>query len=345
MARVRWAVLGAGGIAQRRTIPEGILPAENAELVAVYDPVGGDDIGRRFGVRACRSEAELLGQDCEAVYVATPVHAHCAQVVAAAQTGRHVLCEKPLGLNVAEAERMVAACAKAGVKLGVGLLMRFHACHREALGLVRAGAIGRPVFGRAQLSCWYPPMAGAWRQDPAFGGGGSLIDMGCHCIDLLETFFGRTRRVSCMTANLVHNYPSEDTAAVLLQFEDGACGTVDTLFNVPDASVRNRLEVYGASGSILAEGTIGQGSDGEMTLYSEAAGGGYDAQQTRGGRAGRRLAPPPVNTYQAQIEAFSQSILDDTPPPVTGEDGLWIQRVLAGCYESARSGRVVDIEE
>lgn len=343
MARVRWVVLGAGGIARRRTIPEGIIPADNAELVAVYDPVNLDEIARAFDARACNSEAELLAQDCDAVYIATPVHLHCAQVKAAARSGKHVLCEKPLGLTVAQAEDMVSACGSAGVKLGVGLLMRFHAHHCKALELVEGGRIGQPVLGRAQLSCWYPPIEGAWRQDPELGGGGSLMDMGCHCIDLLEMFFGRTTSVFCSTARLVHDYTSEDTATVLLEFASGARGIVDNLFNVPDHSSRNRLELYGSAGSILAEGTIGQDEAGDMTLYEQADAGGYEAQQSRDPNAGERIAPTPINTYRAQIEAFSQAILDDTQPPIDGEHGLWSQRVLAACYESARSGRRVSL--
>jgi len=343
MARVRWAVLGAGGIARRRTIPEGILPANNAELVAVYDPVNGEEVARQFGAACCHSEVDLVAQNCQAIYIATPVHLHCRQIIHAAQAGKHVLCEKPIALNVEEAQQAVTACEKANVKLGVAMLMRFHACHQEALRLIRENALGRVVFGRAQLSCWYPPMPGAWRQDPRLGGGGSLMDMGCHCIDLLEMFFGRTVRAMCNTGSLVHGYMAEDTAVALLEFESGARGIVDTLFNVPDDSSRNRLELYGSSGSILAEGTIGQSPTGTMLLCRHATDGKYDAKQARPTDGGQEITPTPVNTYQAEIEAFSQAILDDVPPPIDGVQGLWNQKVLAACYESARTGRCVDL--
>ena len=233
---------------------------------------------------------------------------------------------------------MLQACADAGVRLGTGFMMRFHAQHQAALRLVREGRLGVPVLGRAQLSCWYPPIAEAWRQSPEQGGGGSLMDLGGHCIDLLEMFFGRARSVMCVTDSLVQAYDSEDTALVLLEFASGAKGVVDCLFNVPDASSRNRLELYGSLGSILAEGTIGQGEAGTMTAHLEAAAGEYAAQQERGVDGGFTIAPEPVNMYRAEVEAFSQAVLDNIAPPVGGEDGCWSQKVLAACYKSAQTG-------
>ena len=152
--RVGWGVIGSGGIALRRTIPEGIVPAANARLVAVYDlnQEVNRQVAERFGARAASNLDELLEADVEAVYVATPVHAHREQVLACARARKHVLCEKPLGLNVAEAEEMVAACRQAGVLLGTALMMRFHSQHQAALKLIREGRLGQPVYARAQLS-------------------------------------------------------------------------------------------------------------------------------------------------------------------------------------------------
>lgn len=340
----KWGVLGSGGIARRRTIPEGIVRASNAELSAVCDvnAAANAEIAKEFGAKACGGEEELL-DNCDIVYIATPAVNHCEQVLKAARAGKHVLCEKPLGMTVEEGERMIAACRKTGVKLGVGFMMRYHAQHQEALRLLESGRLGKPVYGRAQLSCWYPPIDGAWRQDPALGGGGSLMDMGGHCIDLLEMFFGRATKVCCFTGNRVHAYASEDTATVLLEFENGAKGTVDNLFNVPDTSSENRLELYGSQGSILATGTIGQGEAGRMVAMLTESAGEYDAQQQRNEAGGIVIEPAPVNMYRAEVEAFSQAVLDGTEPPVGGDLGLWSQKVLCACYESAKSGKVVEL--
>ena len=342
MDPVRWGVLGAGGIARRRTIPEGILPAANAELVAICSVPDGEEVAKQFGVQHFPTEEDLLSSDIQAVYIATPTYLHSDQVLRAAAAGKHVLCEKPLALNVLQAQEMVRVFDQAGLKLGVGLMMRFHASHREAARIIREDGIGTPVMGRAQLSCWYPTIEGAWRQDPALGGGGALADLGVHCIDLLEMFFGRTRSVTATVGNTVHGYAAEDTAIVVLEFENGARGVVDCLFNVPDESSLNRLELYGSRGSIIADGTIGQGAPGVMTLRATESSAGYEAKQQRvGGSGGFLIQPEQSNVYRDEIEAFTQSVIDDTEPPVSGQDGLWSQRVLEACYESARTRQTV----
>jgi len=343
--QVAWGVIGSGGIALRRTIPEGIVPAANARLVAVYDlnQEVNRQVAERFGARAASNLDELLEADVEAVYVATPVHAHREQVLACARARKHVLCEKPLGLNVAEAEEMVAACRQAGVLLGTALMMRFHSQHQAALKLIREGRLGQPVYARAQLSCWYPPIPGAWRQDPALGGGGALMDMGGHCLDLLEMFFGPARRLACLTTRAVHGYAVEDGATVLLDFANGALGTVDTFFSIPDEASENVLELYGWLGAILARGTIGQSSRGVMIAQLRGEQTGYDAQQERAAAGGVEIAPEPVNMYRAEIEEFSRAVREGRPPAVSGEDGLRNQRLLAACYESARTGKMVEV--
>ena len=343
--RIRWGVLGSGGIARRRTLPEGIIPARNAQLVAVFDvnATANAEVAAQYGVTAVGSLEQLLRCDLDAVYLATPPSVHCAQTLACARAGKHVLCEKPLGLTIADAEAMVAACQQANVRLGTAFMMRFLAQHQAALRLIRAGKLGQPVFARAQLSCWYPPIAGAWRQDPALGGGGSLMDMGGHCIDLLEMFFGPVHSVSCFIHRTVHRYASEDSAIVSLRFANGALGVVDAFFCVPDEASQNRLELYGSSGSILAKNTIGQGDRGEMlaTLKEETP--GYDAQQARAADGALSIDPAPVNTYRAEIEEFSQAILEGREPATPAALGLQSQRVLAACYESTRSGLAVEV--
>jgi len=343
---IRWGVVGSAGIARRRTIPEGIVPAANAELVGVCDisAKANADVAQAFGVRPFQHLEELLAAEIDAVYIATPVYAHCEQVARCVRAGKHVLCEKPLALSVAEAQKVVVLARECKLQLGVALMMRFHTQHQKALEFIRSGRLGRLVYGRAQLSCWYPPIEGAWRQDPAQGGGGSLIDMGGHCIDLLEMFFGPVQSVSCRIGNLVHSYRSEDSAVAMLAFESGALATVDTFFCIPDESSQNVLELYGSEGSILAKGTIGQGSQGEMVFHSRPQGQAYDAQQMRGTAQGIAMNPPPINTYRAEIEEFSQAVLEGRESKLGGDAGLRSQRILEACYESARTANSVRIK-
>jgi len=314
--RIRWGVIGSGGIARRRTIPEGMLPANNAELVGVCgnNRTANVSVARTFYIRAFETVEELLGADIDAVYIATPVDLHHDQALMCANAGKHILCEKPLGLTIAQAEEMVGAAKHAGVKFGVAFMMRFQAQHQMALKILREGKLGKPVYARAQLSCWYPSMKGAWRQDLSRAGGGSLMDMGVHCIDLLEMFFGPVKSVFCLTNNLVHDYPPEDSAVATLVFQNGALATVDTFFCIPDESSGNVLELYGSRGSIVAKGTIGQSSAGIMVASFRKENHKYDAVQERDWEDGVKVDPMPVNIYRAEIEEFSQALIDGREP-------------------------------
>ncbi len=343
--KIRWGIIGSGGIARRRTIPEGIVLAECAELVAVYD-INADvnaAVAEEFHAKAVGSIHELTDSDIDAVYIASPVGLHMEHTIACARGKKHVLCEKPLGMTIDQAEKMIQICKEEGVILGTALMMRFLAQHKAALKIIQDGKLGKPVYGRAQLSCWYPPIEGAWRQDPNIGGGGSLMDMGSHCIDLMEMFFGRVKSVSCFINNNVHSYKSEDSSLVSLYFENGALATVDSFFCIPDNSSKNILELYGSKGSILSKGTIGQGAEGEMIAYLEDNDLGYDANQTRKAGDGMVINPTPVNTYLAEIEEFSLAVLEKREPLNNAAIGLQSQKVLTACYLSAKIGKTVEV--
>lgn len=343
--KIKWGVIGSGGIARRRTIPEGIMNADNAQLISVFDinTKANQEVAEMFNAIPAGSIDELLKSGIDAVYIATPVNLHFDHVLECAAAVKHVLCEKPLGMTVAETEKMITVSKKREIILGTSFMMRFNSQHRAALKLVKDGKLGKPVYGRAQLSCWYPPMEGAWRQDPSTGGGGSLMDMGSHCIDLLEMFFGNIRSVSCYINNSIHAYRSEDSAVVSMFFENGAIATVDTFFCIPDNSSKNTLELYGSKGSIIANGTIGQGDSGEMVAYLDGDSSGYDAAQVRNEKGGEIIKPDPVNTYRSEIEEFSRAILEKREPENNFELGLRSQKILKACYESAEKGKVIEI--
>ena len=218
--KVGWGVIGACGIAKRRTIPEGIVPAANARLVAVTDvnSKGAEEVAAQFGARNCPDIQSLLRmKEVQAVYIATPNNLHKEHVAAAARRGKHILCEKPLGLTTREIQRMIATCRKKNVLFGTGFMMRFNVYHQKLREMIRDGSLGVPVMARGQMTCWYPPMEGAWRQVQALGGGGSLVDMGAHVVDVLEMMFGRTKSVMAKMANRVQTYQVEETAILLLE--------------------------------------------------------------------------------------------------------------------------------
>ena len=350
MKKVKWGVISAGGIADRRTIP-GLMIAKNAELAAVMDidEEAAKRVAKKYDVdKAYTKERDLIKDpEVQAIYIASPANKHAKQVIAAAQAGKHLLCEKPLAMTVAQAKDVAKAVRKSGVKFAEGYMMRFNTLHQKAKKMVDDGVIGDVVFGRAQLSCWYPDMPGAWRQVPRLGGGGSLIDMACHCYDLLRMYMGEVKEVVAFCDTLTFKYKVEDSATTMLRFESGAHAVVDAFFNVPDAAGQDRLELYGNKGSIQAQGTIGQLPGGEMTAQLSPAGKDYDPQQDKASLDVKQktLQAKPYNTYTAEIEALSKCILKDLPVEVnTLEDSIIVMKIIEAAYRSAKSGKVEKVK-
>ncbi len=342
--KLRWGVIGACGIARRRTIPEGIVPASNAGLEAVMDV-------NREGVRAvaesCGSKAydtidQLLGDKAvDAVYVATPNHLHMEHVLAAARAKKHVLCEKPLALSAPDICKMISACRQAGVLLGVGFMMRFNVYHQKIRDMIRDGTLGAPVMARGQMTSWHPPSQAAWRHVPEQGGGGCVTDVASHVVDVLEMFFGRTRSVFCQCFNRVHDSAVEDTALLQLVFDSGAAGMIDVSFAVPGLAGEYVLEVYGSKGAIKGKYSLSQKPGGEFRICLIEEEGVATTERTY--ESGYKpLELEPRNTYQAEIEAFSRAVLEGGPAPVSAEDGLWNHVVVEAAYESARTGRPIE---
>jgi predicted dehydrogenase len=340
--KVRWGVIGAGGIARRRTIPEVLRFAEKSEIVALMD-VDGEALrttAQEFGIpRTHLTVSELLEEDLDAVYIASPVASHFAQVKEALEAGKHVLCEKPLSLRVEEAEGLLALARRKNLKFGVAFMMRYNVYHERIKEFIEEGKIGQPVFARAQLTCFYPPIPGAWRQKKATGGGGALADMGCHCLDLLEWFFGEIQEVFGFLDTITHAYEVEDTSTVLLKFKNGAHGLVDNFFNVPDEAGRNLLEVYGTRGAIFAQHTIGQDPGGEVWysfLEEERA---YDALQKRTPLEWQKLELFPKPLYAQEVDAMSEWILGGEKPRIAAEVGVRNMKVVSAIYRSAKTKR------
>ena len=344
--KVKWGVIGAGGIARRRTIKETMMYAQMAEIKALMDidEKVVKEVGREWGIDRWFTDVEkLLQEDIEAVYIASPNYVHYQQAKASLEAGKHVLCEKPLSLTLEEGKELALIAEEKGLKLGVAFMMRFNVYHKEIKRLIEEGALGQLVAGRAQLTCWYPPLPSAWRQDKEKGGGGALIDMGCHCIDLLEWFFGETIEVAAFLDTITHSYLVEDTSTAILKFRNGAQGIVDNYFNVPDKAAKNILEVYGTKGAVIAHQTIGQDPGGKMWLYQEKGEKSYNAEQEREENAYKEIKLEPLSLYAQEIDAFSQWIRGGEKPVISYEVGLRNSKVIEAIYRAQEEKRVITV--
>lgn len=353
---VKIGIIGACGIAKRRTIPEGISKAKNLELVAVMDvnKQGVKEIAEQYQVKKYYTkEIDLINdKEVQAVYIATPTYLHAALAIKCAKVGKHVLVEKPMAMNLAECEEMIKECKNNKVKLMVAFMMRFHVYHKKIKELIDKGTVGKPVLGRAQLSCWYPEIKGAWRQIPKLGGGGSLIDMGMHCADLLRFFIGEVTEVSAFTTNTEFKYKVEDNSTLIMKFKGGTQGIVDSSFCVQDFASHNFLEIYGLKGGIRTEYTIGQGSGGKVVINYTGEAKAYDAAQKRvekeqeiiydsnNVKAGDLV---PVSPYKLEVEHFAECIEGNKEPLVSGKEGYRMQEIIMAAYKSAKTGKSIKL--
>lgn len=342
---VKWGVIGCGGIADRRTLP-GMMLCDNAELVAVMDAnkAAAERCREKYSAKyAFDNIEELLAIDeIEAVYIASPVFCHKEQAMKAADAKKHILIEKPVGLTSKEAEKIAAYCESKGVKLGVGFMMRFHAYHQKMREIVQSGKIGEIVSARAQLTCWYPEMENCWRQDVKLSGGGAMMDMGVHCVDLIRYITGlEVTEVAGLTGNQIFNYSVEDAGGTIFRLNNGATAYVDANFNIPDDAAKCKIEFYGTKGSIFAQGTISQVEGGEIEILCSDDNAQYDANQNR-----KEIQPLEVrvefgNMYTKEIEAFGKAVKGEGEIPVTAADAIMSQRVIEAAYESCSTKKYI----
>lgn len=336
--KVRWGVIGAGGIADRRTIP-GMMLCDNAELVAVMEinMELAEKCRAKWGCKkAYDNEAALLADpEIDAVYIASPVVLHAKQAMAAADAGKHILIEKPLAMTAEEGQKVVDYCEAKGVKIAAGLMMRFGSYVQAMKKAVAEGKIGKPVSGYAQFTCWYPDIPGAWRQTKAHSGGGAMMDMGVHCIDLMQYILGsRAKEVAAFHDTLSFRYEVEDSSTVLLRMENGCQCVVQSNFNIPDEAAKWRIEIFGDQGRMVGDGVIGQVDGGTLDAMFLGEQGGYDAQQNKKDGSRQAIAVELGNTYAREIRSFSDSILTGAPIEVPAKEAVQVQRIMEAAYRS-----------
>lgn len=341
--KLKWGIIGCGGIADRRTLP-GMMLSDTGECYAVMDanPKAAQACKEKYGAKFATTDYnEILAMpEVDCVYIASPVFCHKEQALSAAKAKKHILLEKPLGLTTEESLEIIETCEREGVKLGVGFMMRYHAYHKAIKEVIEKGTIGDIVSMRAQFTCWYPDIEGAWRQDKKLSGGGAFVDLGVHCIDLLQYISGlQAVEVTGFSATQTFGYNVDDSTAVIMRMNNGALGIVDVNFNIPDSAANNPLEFYGTKGSIIAVGTLGQEEGGTVKILACPEASGYDAQQSRSTVEPVELKVDFGNMYTKEIDAFAKAVINDTEPPVNGRNTLSVQKIIDTVYNFG-SGKI-----
>jgi len=352
---VKWGVIGCGQIADIKMIP-GIKKAKNAQLVSIMSR--SEDKAKKFSLKHgiekyyTNMEEFLKDSSVDAVYIATPPHLHCQQTVEAAKYGKHILCEKPMALNLKECEKMIEVCDKMGVKLMITSQMRFNPAHIKAKKIIKADLLGEIILIKTQGSFYFPPDPSSWRLNPEIVGGGSLTDMGIHCVDLVRFFAGEVVQVNAFIDNVVFNYPVEDTALVLMKFASGAYGFVESCYSA--YYTENNFEINGSKGTLLGERTIwGELNSGRLRAFAGKVGRSHDiefapawGQDSSLGGFGTVMKEynlPPRDTYAAEVEHFSECIMQNKKPEIDGLEGMRDLQVVKAAYKSANEGKTVKV--
>jgi predicted dehydrogenase len=252
---VRFGILGCGGIGRWHAKTIRSLPELALVAVADSDPAARGRAADAFQARACTPEEILERPEVEALSVCTPPHTHVGLIEAAARAGKHVLVEKPLALNLPEADRALAACAAGKVTLGVVHQHRARSATRALRELIARGGFGRPLLATATHTWYRAPRdegSDGWRGDSRRGGG-VLLDQAVHAVDLLIWFLGEPRWVGGATAVLAGTSSAEDTAAVLVGFDGGALATLAASSRANRMRDDTILELAGTGGGFRLE--------------------------------------------------------------------------------------------
>ena len=310
-----WLVGGIGDISTKRVLPA-ILAEPRSRLAGVVtrDPVKAAP----YGVPAWPDmETALAGCSAAAVYIATPVFLHAPQTIAALRAGRHVLCEKPMALDYAEADSMRQAAEASGRTLGIAYYRRMYPKVARAKELIAAGAIGRPFFAEATSHDWFYPTDGrrAWLIDPGSAGAGPLYDIASHRIDLMNYLFGQPARASGHLSTLVQPIPVEDNATVVIEYPDGVRGVVDVRWHSRIA--RDEFRIRGTEGEL------------DLTPLNGPA-------LVHPG--GVEQIPPNPNLHYPCIENFVSAVLDGSPLRSTAATALaaeWVMNEARRSFSSS----------
>ncbi len=324
---------------------ESLRMVPDAEIIAVTSPTAGH--AREFAEKHhiphhfTRLEDMLALPEIDVVVIGAPNYTHCEITLAAAAAGKHVIVEKPLCLNLAEADRMIEACKRAGVKLMYAEELCFTPKYVRLKQLLDEGALGRPVLLKQSEKHDGPHAPHFW--DVERSGGGVTMDMGCHAIEFFRWMLGKPKikSVYAQMGTYVHQDKTQgdDNAILIIEFENDVVGIAEESWTKP-GGMDDRAEVHGTEGVAYAD--VLQGNS--IQTYS-TKGIGYAVEKAGNTVGWSYVMYEEIWNYgfPQEFAHFTDCVLHDKQPLVTGEDGRAVLEVLLAAYESAGTGRKVSL--
>ncbi|MDD4891182.1 MAG: Gfo/Idh/MocA family oxidoreductase [Phycisphaerae bacterium] len=342
-----FGIIGTGMIADFHARAIADLP--NAKLVAGCD-INRERVDAFAAKHACRAYTDfqqmLADRDVDVVTISTPSGLHIEPAVAAAEHGKHVVCEKPLEVTLERIDRMIAAHAKAGTVLAGVFQSRFSPVNQLIKQTVDAGRFGRLTFGSAYCPWWRTQEyygKGGWKGTRAMDGGGALMNQSIHAIDLLQWVMGPVKSICGLTAKLAHpQIEVEDTAGAVLEFANGALGLIQGATSMwPGQS--KRLEICGDAGTAISvEDSLSFWSFANETPADEAIRRTHMTAASSGG-----AADPAAISHVGHTRCFAsalEAIQTGKPPAVDGAAARKAVEIILAVYESARTGKRIDLK-
>lgn len=327
-----WAVLGCGRVAERRFAPA-FARIDDARLIAFCsrDPARAEAYAAKHGAeRFYGSLDDLLSDDyVDIIYIATPNALHPQQAIRCLQAGKHVLVDKPMATSVQAARTMIEAARKRRRLLGVLQQQRFHPANMHLIRMCDEGELGKLNLLRIQTGIWYSPKT-TWRGEPGLSGGGVVMDLAPHALDLMIEVAGDVVAVDARTRMLEFEGEVEDFCSAWLEFAGGAVGLLELSYCAH--AYGGRVEAYGNAGTYAVEGSM-------------QAAGTYSTWL----RKGDAVEPmqhhvSTIDCFQAAIEDFNDAVQHRKDPSIDMFDGLRVIEVVEAIYRSAREARTTKVE-
>ena len=328
---IRWGLVGATTIAKEWMI--GAIREAGGTVVSVHstDAARGQAYASANGIAESTTDLDaLLGSGIDAVYIATTNDLHKPQTLAAARAGKHVLCEKPLALTLADARQMVEACRAAGVVMGTNHHLRNAGTHRAMRAAIKAGRIGKPLFAKVAHAVYLPAHLQGWRVARPEAGGGVVLDITVHDADTLRFVLDdEPVAVTSMVQSAgMAGSGLEDGVMSVARFRSGLLAQMHDAFTTPFA--KTGFEVHGSEGSLIATDCMTQRPIGDVRLRTAA---------------GDEMLPiDHGNLYVRSVSAFHAAIRGEGLPSATGEDGVRSMALAIAALDSARTGRETPVE-